>query len=98
MNDIIELISFQNTVNDIGNIIKVKSYNKIFGDKKSITQTEHYEAEKLGLKPSFRFEIYSHEYNGELFARYGVKEYKIIRTYQTSIDKIEIVLEGVENV
>ena len=62
MNDIIELISFKNEVNKVGNTIKTKTYRKIFANKKSITKNE----------------------------------YKIIRTYKTSADKIELILEGVE--
>ncbi|WP_434794422.1 hypothetical protein TPDSL_14010 [Terrisporobacter petrolearius] len=98
MNDILELISFSNTVNERGNIIKSKQYNSVFANKKSISQSEFYEAEKLGFKPSFRFEMYSSEYNDELFARYEGTEYKVLKTYKNSIDKIELTLEGVEDV
>lgn len=96
MNDIIELISFQNTINNVGNTIKEKQYKKIFANKKSITQNEFYQAERVGLKPQLRFEVYAVEYEDELFARYKNKEYKVIRTYKTTADKIEIILEGVE--
>ena len=98
MNDILELISFNNSVNERGNVIKTKEYKTIFAKKKSISQSEFYEAEKLGLKPSFRFEIYNIEYNNELFARYEGREYKVLKTYKNSMDKIELTLEGVEDV
>ncbi len=96
MNDIIELISFKNEVNKVGNTIKTKTYRKIFANKKSITQNEFYQAERVGLKPQLRFEVYSIEYRNELLAKYKEVEYKIIRTYKTSADKIELILEGVE--
>lgn len=98
MNDILELIGFRNDVNERGNVIKIKDYKTIFANKKSISQSEFYEAEKLGLKPRFRFEIYDIEYNNELLARYDNKEYKILKTYKNSVDKIELTLEGVEDV
>lgn len=97
MNDYLELITFENIVNEVGNTIKNKKYKGIFANKKSITQNEFYQAEQLGLKLSNKFEIYFQEYNNELFARYNNKEYKIIRTYQVDADKLEIVLEGVKN-
>lgn len=96
MNEIIELISFKNEVNKVGNTIKVKRYKRIFANKKSITQNEFYQAERVGLKPQLRFEVYSIEYGNELLAKYKEVEYKIIRTYKTSADKIELILEGVE--
>ncbi|WP_195929340.1 phage head closure protein [Clostridium sp. 1001270J_160509_D11] len=96
MNEIIELISFKNEVNKVGNTIKVKRYKRIFANKKSITQNEFYQAERVGLKPKLRFEIYAVEYEDELLARYKDNEYKIIRTYKTGTDKIELILEGVE--
>ena len=96
MNDIIELISFKNEVNQVGNTIKSKTYKRIFANEKSITQNEFYQAERVGLKPQLRFEVYSIEYGNELLAKYKEVEYKIIRTYKTSADKIELILEGVE--
>ena len=96
MNDIIELISFKNEVNQVGNTIKSKTYKRIFANKKSITQNEFYQAERVGLKPQLRFEVYSIEYGNELLAKYKEVEYKIIRTYKTSADKIELILDGVE--
>ena len=96
MNDIIELISFKNEVNQVGNTIKSKTYKRIFANKKSITQNEFYQSEIVGLKPQLRFEVYSIEYGNELLAKYKEVEYKIIRTYKTSADKIELILEGVE--
>ena len=96
MNEIIELISFKNEVNQVGNTIKSKTYKRIFANKKSITQNEFYQAERVGLKPQLRFEVYSIEYGNELLAKYKEVEYKIIRTYKTSADKIELILEGVE--
>lgn len=97
MNDILELISVTYEENEIGDNIKVKVYTEIFGERKSIKQSEFYQAQATGLKPEFKFEINSFEYNNETHARYDGKEYRILRTYQTGIDKLEITLEGVVN-
>lgn len=97
MNDVLELISVTYKENEIGDIIKLKEYTEIFGKRKSIKQSEFYQAQSTGLKPEFKFEINSFEYNDETHARYNGKEYVILRTYQTGIDKLEITLEGVVN-
>ena len=95
--EIIELISVEYSQNSIGDIIENKKYTEIFGKKKSIKQSEFYQAQATGLKPELAFEIYSLEYNDEKFVRYDNKEYKVLRTYQNSIDKLELILEGVVN-
>ena len=95
--EIIELISVEYSQNSIGDIIENKKYTEIFGKKKSIKQSEFYQAQATGFKPELAFEIYSLEYNDEKFVRYDNKEYKVLRTYQNSIDKLELILEGVVN-
>lgn len=95
--DVLELISVTTTQNEIGDNISNKEYKHIFGKRKSIKQSEFYQAQATGLKPELKFEIYSFEYDEETHARYNNKEYKIIRTYEVSSEKLEIVLEGVVN-
>lgn len=95
--DVLELISIAYSQNSIGDTIENKTYTEIFARRKSIKQSEFYQAQATGLKPELAFEIYSFEYNDEKYVRYNNKEYKVLRTYQNSIDTIEIVLEGVVN-
>lgn len=95
--DILELISITYSQNSIGDTIETKKYTEIFARRKSIKQSEFYQAQATGLKPELAFEIYTFEYNNEKYVRYNNKEYKVLRTYQNSIDTIEIVLEGAIN-
>lgn len=97
LDDVLELISITYSQNSIGDTLENKTYTEIFGKRKSIKQSEFYQAQATGLKPELAFEIYSFEYNDEKYVRYNNKEYKVLRTYQNSIDTIEIVLEGVVN-
>lgn len=97
LDDVLELITINTTQNSIGDIIENKTYTEIFGKRKSIKQSEFYQAQATGFKPELAFEIYSFEYNDEKYVRYNNKEYKVLRTYQNSIDKLEIVLEGIVN-
>ena len=97
LDDILELINITYSQNSIGDTLENKTYTEIFGKRKSIKQSEFYQAQATGLKPEIAFEVYSFEYNDEKYVRYNNKEYKVLRTYQNSIDTIEIVLEGVVN-
>ena len=91
---ILELISTVPTQNEVGDVIDDKSYTEVFGKEKSIKQSEFYQAQASGFKPELKFEINSFEYNNEKYVRYNNKEYRVIRTYKVSLDKIEITLEG----
>ena len=95
--DVLELIDIRTEQNEIGDNIPIKKYKEIFGKRKSIKQSEFYQAQASGFKPEIKFEINSFEYEDETQTRYNNKEYKIIRTYEVSVDKLEIILEGVVN-
>lgn len=95
--DVLELINITYSQNEIGDNVESKGYKEIFGKRKSIKQSEFYQAQASGFKPEIKFEINSFEYEDETQARYNNKEYKIIRTYEVSADKLEIILEGAVN-
>ncbi|MBS6503981.1 MAG: phage head closure protein [Clostridium sp.] len=96
MNDVIELeyVAYKER-DDIGDTVKGEVYwNKIYANKKSITQSEFYQAQAQGFKPELKFEINSFEYESNKKIRYKGKIYKIFRTYEISPEKIEIVCIG----
>lgn len=96
MNDVIELEYFTyKDSDDIGDIVKEEIYwNEIYAKKKSITQGEFYQAQAQGFKPELKFEINSFEYENNKKIRYKGRVYKILRTYEVSSEKIEIVCIG----
>ena len=91
---IIELIKSTNEkIDGWGNPIKKTENWLAFAEQKSVGQAEFYRAANQGLKPNFVFEIYSEEYkNADLLICEDV-EYTIIRTYQKTLDKLELVCE-----
>lgn len=96
MNDVIELecVAYKES-DDIGDAIKGEAYwNRIYANKKSITQSEFYQAQAQGFKPELKFEINSFEYEDNKKIRYKGKIYKILRTYEVSSEKMEIVCIG----
>lgn len=78
---------------DWGNPTSTAEEWTVFAERMSVGQNEFYRAGSQGLKPAFVFEIYAEEFNGaDLLICDGV-EYSIIRTYQRTLDKLELVCE-----
>jgi SPP1 family predicted phage head-tail adaptor len=83
------------SANDMGDPIKilVKRAN-IFAEKKSIKQSEFYQAMAQGLKPELTFIIRTIEYENEPMLEYNSKTYTIIRTYEKEDEFIELICQG----
>lgn len=69
-----------------GESIRSLKWTKVLANKKSVRQSEFYEARNLGLKPELMFEVHSFEFNNCEKVKYNNKEYNIVRVY----DKGEI--------
>lgn len=95
--DVIYLISQHNETNDFGDTIPVELERKVYANKKSVRQSEFYQAMSNDLKPEIMFEITSFEYNDEPHVKYKGKRYLVIRTYHTKGDRMELVCEGLNN-
>lgn len=96
LDDVIYLIRETSTTNDMGDVIKLTDERMVFANKKSIRQSEFYQAQTSGLKPELTFEIYSFEYDDEPKVKYNGKNYTIIRTFETG-EILELIVEGVVN-
>lgn len=92
--DTIKLISVTTTTNAMGDVIEARTERQIFASKKSIKQSEYYQAMSAGLKPEIAFVVHAFEYKGEVKLLYGTEEYKIIRTYEKGLFA-ELICEGV---
>lgn len=64
-----------------------------FAEKKSVRQSEYYQAASLGLKPETIFVLYLQEYKGEEKLEFEGKVYTIVRTYERPDGKIELSCE-----
>jgi SPP1 family predicted phage head-tail adaptor len=84
-----EVIELGNMTEEIiyGEPIQTMVYREVYANKKSVRQSEFYQAANIGLKPELIFEVYSFEFNNDEKVRYNGKEYTIIRVY----DKGEII-------
>jgi SPP1 family predicted phage head-tail adaptor len=96
-NEIIELETITSNVDEFGDIIKTSIWKEIFAEKKSIGMQEFYKAHSEGMKPEFKFVIHPTEYNRKTdgpHIRYDGEVFKIIRTYETDSEIMEITVEG----
>jgi SPP1 family predicted phage head-tail adaptor len=91
----INLIQETYNFDEIGNQIPIEVKNSIFCDVKSVGRTEFYNAAVNGLKPTIIFVIHSYEYNGEKQVEFEGKKYKVIRTYATGPEEVELTCEKV---
>ncbi len=94
--NVIKLVSETKSVDDFGDTIIVSTDRNVFAELKSITQTEFYQAQAVGLKPEIKFVIADFlDYHNEKVIKYtpfnGEEEtYSVIRTYRSN-NQLEIV-------
>lgn len=95
-NEIIELGNMQEDIVK-GEPIQTLVYKELYANKKSIRQSEYYQAAVTGLKPELVFEVHTFEYNNEQKLRYPAGEagkvYDIIRTYENG-EKMELTVSS----
>lgn len=88
--DVVEIGNMTETIVK-GEPVQSMVYREAFANKKSVRQSEFYQASVAGLKPELIFEIRSFEYANDKKLRYpsgdNGKVYDIIRTY----DKGEVI-------
>ena len=93
--DVINLIAVTSTAtNDYGDPIDTESSRKIFANKKSIRQSEFYQAMGTGLKPVIMFEVRSIDYANEETLLYNSVRYKIEREYSKNGEISELICTG----
>ena len=67
---------------------------EVLCDVRSVTRSEYYNALNVGIEPSYVFHLsLAEDYQGERVARYHGQKYRVIRTYMTEDDGIEITVE-----
>jgi SPP1 family predicted phage head-tail adaptor len=94
---VVYLITVTNDENDIGDNINTNKKRQTFAGKKSIRQSEFYQAAATGLKPELTFVIWAQEYGGESKLEYNGKIYNIIRTFEKNDKEMELVCSGLVN-
>ena len=92
MSDVLNLVSETFATDDYGNQVAQETKNEVFCEVYSPTQNEFYSAGREGHRPSFRFDVFFGDYNGEEIVEYDGKRYLVYRTYQRD-DTMELYVE-----
>lgn len=88
------LLSYSISKDEIGQEIKQVNRKPVpIISQDYIRQTEFYNANQQGLKPSFKFIISSLNYNKETDLEYMEEKYTIIRSNCVNIDEVELICE-----
>lgn len=102
-NDVIKLVAEIKSVDEYGDIKTIETEREVFAQLLSISQSEFYQAQAVGIKPELKFVIADYlDYNNEQIIRYkgftnNEETYSVIRTYRKG-NQLEIVVKrGVDN-
>lgn len=60
--------------------------------KRSVTRSEFYQANQVGIRPHLIVDIHSFEYNNQEVAEFEGKKYRILKTYLVRHDILELTL------
>jgi SPP1 family predicted phage head-tail adaptor len=89
--DVVDLIAVTEADDGGGGIVETETSREVFANKKSIRQSEFYQAHAAGLKPTIMFIVRSIDYEDESRLTYEGKAYEIIRSYSKNDELIELI-------
>lgn len=95
--DTVELISVVKVDDGGGGYTETVTFRQVFANRKSIRQSEFYQAHAAGLQPEIMFEVRFADYADERKLRFpageGGRRYLIIRTYTKNEESIELICQ-----
>lgn len=83
------------TYDDLGNAAKTTEEIPVLCSVQSVGRNEFYSAANAGLKPELVFVVKNYEYQGEPNVKFDGQKYRVIRTYTTGFEEIELTCEKV---
>ena len=92
--DTVDLVSITYTENAMGDSIEAETSRTIFANKKSIRQSEFYQAAMTDLRPELMFEVRSSDYVDESKLKFDNKTYDIIRVFSKNDEIVELTCQG----
>ena len=91
--DTVELIAVQRVDDGGGGFTEAETLRAVFANRKSVRQSEFYQAHMTGLKPEIMFEVRYADYAGETKLRHDGRRYVIVRTFSRNEEVIELVCQ-----
>lgn len=92
--DVLVLVSVTRTQNEFGGWVETPAARQVPCRVDSVTRAEFFDAAAIGLKPEWRFTVFSGDYSGEIECMYQGKPYSIYRTYHADGDYMELYVEA----
>jgi len=91
--DVIQLITETASAHGVHESI-TETAREVMCTVKSVSRSEYYNALNAGINPTYVFYLtLSDDYQGERVVRYKGLKYRVVRTYMTDDDGIEITVE-----
>lgn len=87
--DILTLISQNETQNQYGVFISSPTEREVFCRVESVSQAEFFEGGRSGLNPEYKFIVFYADYAGETVCKFHSEQFAIYRTYRIG-DYIEL--------
>lgn len=94
--DTVKLLKIVMDYNEYNEPIETYVEREVFANKKSVRQSEFYQALATGMKAEVMFEVRMADYEGELRLKYGDKVYDVTRTYERNGEIVELVCAAME--
>lgn len=95
--DVIKLISIETTPDNDGFPVTTEIKRQVFADKKSVRQSEFYQAALQNINLELMFDVRTVDYQEEKLLDYEGKRYKIVRTYDKDGEMTELICSRLES-
>ncbi|MGJ9381529.1 phage head closure protein [Salipaludibacillus sp. CF4.18] len=92
--DTVDFLTVTYMENDMGDSIEAETSRTVFANKKSIRQSEFYQAAMTDLRPELMFEVRSEDYEDETKLKFNNKDYDIIRVFTKNGEITELTCQG----
>jgi hypothetical protein len=90
----VDLISITATDNEVGDSITQETPRQVFANKRSIKQSEFYQAAMTDLRPELQFDVRTIDYQAERELKWNNKSYDIIRVYTKNDEITQLICQG----
>jgi hypothetical protein len=91
--DVIDLISETRNAHGVHETV-TETARTVYCTVQSVTRAEFYNGLNAGVQPEYVFRLaLAEDYQGERVVRYRTQRFRVVRTYMTADDGIEITVE-----
>ena len=77
-------------INEIGDPVRESNKKIVYGEEKQIYSKDFFQAAASNMRLEICLVIWKYDYKGQKFLEYNNLKYKIVKTYTTDDNKIEL--------